>query len=134
MKTKKKKKKKKIKNKDKERKRRQNSFFREDREHRASLLEASTSVPKDGFDKDDSDEYSNLAPIKKKVKKRKSSSLDQEKEFDSPYNQLYFQNFVMFLEELIKTEYPQKYDMEDDKQPEFELQIEEKIQNNISYE
>ena len=119
---------KKSKNKDKEHKRRQNSFFREDREHRTSLLEASTSVPKDGFDKDENenDEYSHLSPIKKKVKKRKSSSLDQEKEFDSPYNQLYFQNFVMFLEELIKTEYPQKYEMEEDKPAEFELQIEEK--------
>ena len=117
---------KKSKNKDKEHKKRQNSFFREDKEHRTSLLESSTSVPKDGFDKDDNDEYSNLAPNKKKIKKRKSSSLDQEEEFDSPYNQLYFQNFVMFLEELIKAEYPNKYEMEEDKQPEFELQIEEK--------
>ena len=117
---------KKSKNKDKEHKRRQNSFFREDKEHRTSLLESSTSVPKDGFDKDDNDEYSMLAPNKKKIKKRKSSSLDQEEEFDSPYNQLYFQNFVMFLEELIKAEYPNKYEMEEDKQPEFELQIEEK--------
>ena len=117
---------KKSKNQDKEHKRRQNSFFREDKEHRTSLLESSTSVPKDGFDKDDNDEYSMLAPNKKKIKKRKSSSLDQEEEFDSPYNQLYFQNFVMFLEELIKTEYPQKYEMEEDKPAEFELQIEEK--------
>ena len=117
---------KKSKNKEKEHKKRQNSFFREDREHRTSLLESSTSVPKDGFDKDENDEYSMLAPNKKKVKKRKSSSLDQELEFDSPYNQLYFQNFVMFLEELIKIEYPKKYEMEEDKQPEFELQIEEK--------
>ena len=55
---------KKSKNKDKEHKRRQNSFFREDREHRTSLLEASTSVPKDGFDKDENenDEYSHLSP------------------------------------------------------------------------
>ena len=117
---------KKSKNKDKEHKRRQNSFFREDKEHRTSLLESSTSVPKDGFDKDDNDEYSMLAPNKKKIKKRKSSSLDQEEEFESPYNQLYFQNFVMFLEELIKAEYPNKYEMEEDKQPEFELQINEK--------
>lgn len=117
---------KKSKNKDKEHKKRQNSFFREDREHRTSLLEASTSVPKDGFDQDDNDEYAMLAPNKKKIKKRKSSSMDQEEEFDSPYNQLYFQNFVMFLEELIKAEYPKKYEMEEDKQPEFELQIEEK--------
>jgi len=65
-------------------------------------------------------------PQIKKIKKRKSSSLDQEEEFDSPYNQLYFQNFVMFLEELIKAEYPNKYEMEENKQPEFELQIEEK--------
>ena len=122
---------KKSKNKDKEHKKRQNSFFREDKEHRTSLLESSTSVPKDGFDKDDNDEYSMLAPNKKKIKKRKSSSLDQEEEFDSPYNQLYFQNFVMFLEELIKAEYPNKYEMEEDKQPEFELQIEEKNINNI---
>ena len=117
---------KKSKNKDKEHKRRQNSFFREDREHRTSLLESSTSVPKDGFDKEDNDEYSMLAPNKKKVKKRKSSSMEQEEAFDSPYNQLYFQNFIMFLEELIKTEYPKKYEMEEEKQPEFELQIEEK--------
>ena len=52
--------------------------------------------------------------------------MDQEEEFDSPYNQLYFQNFVMFLEELIKAEYPNKYEMEENKQPEFEFQIEEK--------
>ncbi len=116
--------KKKIKNKGKEYKKRQNSFFREDKEQRTSLLESSTSVPKDGFDKDDNDEYSMLAPKKKMVKKRKSSSMEDD--FDSRYNQLYFQNFVMFLEELIKTEYPLKYEMEEDKQPEFELQIEEK--------
>ena len=107
---------------------RKNSFFREERGHRTSLLETTTSEPKDGFDKDD--EYSGLGVNNRKDKLARIANQKinstEENEFDSPYNQLYFQNFIMFLEELIKAEYPQKYEMEGDEQPEFELKIEEK--------
>ena len=54
------------------------------------------------------------------------SSLDDEYVFDSPYNQLYFQNFTMFLEELIKNEFPKKAEIYENNPVEFELTIEEK--------
>ena len=115
----------------KENKRRQNSFFREDRGHRTSLLESTTSEPKNGeYDKEEEEDYSGL--VVKNIKGRKSkksshkSSMQEEYIFDSPYNELYFQNFTMFLEELIKNEYPEKFEIIDNIQPEFELKIEEK--------
>ena len=54
------------------------------------------------------------------------SSLDDEYVFDSPYNQLYFQNFTMFLEELIKNEDPEKAKLYEENNSEFMLTIEEK--------
>ena len=50
--------------------------------------------------------------------------------FDSPYNQLYFQNFTMFLEELIKKEFPKKAEIYENNPPEFELTIEERISSS----
>ena len=38
----------------------------------------------------------------------RTSSISQEIVFDSPYNELYFSHFVVFLKELIKNEYPEK--------------------------
>ena len=118
-------------------KKRMNSFFREDRgRRRKSLLESTTSAPKNGACGDDSndedDDYSNLKFGPKKNKKDKSkksshkSSLNNEYIFDSPYNQLYFQNFTMFLEELIKNEYPEKAKIYEESNCEFMLTIEEK--------
>ena len=118
-------------------KKRVNSFFRKDRgRRRKSLLESTTSAPKNGACGDDSndedDDYSNLKAGYKKSKKDKSkmsshkSSLDDEYVFDSPYNQLYFQNFTMFLEELIKNEYPEKAKLYEENNSEFMLTIEEK--------
>ena len=118
-------------------KKRVNSFFRKDRgRRRKSLLESTTSAPKNGACGDDSndedDDYSNLKAGYKKKKKDKSkmsshkSSLDDEYIFDSPYNQLYFQNFTMFLEELIKNEYPEKAKLYEENNSEFMLTIEEK--------
>ena len=118
-------------------KKRVNSFFRKDRgRRRKSLLESTTSAPKNGACGDDSndedDDYSNLKAENKKKKKDKSkmsshkSSLDDEYVFDSPYNQLYFQNFTMFLEELIKNEYPEKAKLYEENNSEFMLTIEEK--------
>ena len=97
-----------------------NSFYRTDRGRRKSFLNSTTSVPKDGENdllKDENeDDYINLKPkndnfgkkIKKSSHKSSKNSDNDENNFDSPFNQLYFQNFVMFLEELIKTEYPEK--------------------------
>ena len=118
-------------------KKRVNSFFRKDRgRRRKSLLESTTSAPKNGACGDDSndedDDYSNLKAGYKNKKKDKSkmsshkSSLDDEYVFDSPYNQLYFQNFTMFLEELIKNEYPEKAKLYEENNSEFMLTIEEK--------
>ena len=118
-------------------KKRVNSFFRKDRgRRRKSLLESTTSAPKNGACGDDSndedDDYSNLKAGYKQKKKDKSkmsshkSSLDDEYVFDSPYNQLYFQNFTMFLEELIKNEYPEKAKLYEENNSEFMLTIEEK--------
>ena len=115
-----------------------NSFYRSDRGRRKSFLNSTTSVPKDGENdllKDENeDDYINLKPkndnFKKKIKKssHKSSknSDNDENNFDSPFNQLYFQNFVMFLEELIKTEYPEKAKQYEESSNDFELTIEEK--------
>ena len=117
-----------------------NSFYREHRGRRKSFLNTTTSAPKNGGDdsKDEDDSYSNLKVKNGKVHhKKKSSHKDSEQEeyiFDSPYNQLYFQNFTMFLEELIKTEYPEKYKLfEESNQNEFELTIEEKNSTEFVY-
>ena len=124
----------------KENKKRVNSFFREDRGHRKSLLETTASAPKDK-DKDskekeiENDEYKNLGPNNKKLggknlKKKISDKKNAEQEdFDNSYNQLYFQNFTMFLEELIRTEYPEKAKLYEESSNEFELTIEEKNSN-----
>ena len=124
----------------KENKKRVNSFFREDRGHRKSLLETTASAPKDK-DKDskekeiENDEYKNLGPNNKKLggknlKKKISNKKNAEQEdFDNSYNQLYFQNFTMFLEELIRTEYPEKAKLYEESSNEFELTIEEKNSN-----
>ena len=141
----------------KEKKKRQNSFFREDRGHRTSLIESTTSEPKNKInlgeeeekEDDDDDEYNNLrGGIKKKYNKLRNpkinkpnhknkkkenkesshkNSMHQEYIFDSPYNQLYFQNFVMFLEELIKKEFPQKFDIVENSCSEFELRIDAEL-------
>ena len=146
----------------KENKRRQNSFFREDRGRKTSLLESTTSAPKNNInvgeeeekEDDDNDEYNQLRAGNRKYKKlrtnpkipmfkyknknkinkksSKKNSFHQEYIFDSPYNQLYFQNFTMFLEELIKNEYPKKAEIVDNNCTEFELRIEEK--NSIEFQ
>ena len=115
-----------------------NSFYRTDRGRRKSFLNSTTSVPKDGENdllKDENeDDYINLKPkndnfgkkIKKSSHKSSKNSDNDENNFDSPFNQLYFQNFVMFLEELIKTEYPEKAKQYEESSNDFELTIEEK--------
>ena len=115
-----------------------NSFYRSDRGRRKSFLNSTTSVPKDGENdllKDENeDDYINLKPkndnfgkkIKKSSHKSSKNSDNDENNFDSPFNQLYFQNFVMFLEELIKTEYPEKAKQYEESSNDFELTIEEK--------
>ena len=132
-------------------KKRQNSFFREERGKRTSLLESTTSEPKNKIylneeeekkeEEEEDDDYFNLRAKKKKNKNK----LDKKKEdksshknstheqyiFDSPYNQLYFQNFTMFLEELIKNEFPKKAEIYENNPVEFELTIEEKNHQNI---
>lgn len=111
-------------------KKRVNSFYRKDRGNRKSFLESTASAPKNREeDSKEKDDYSNLrANVKKKTKKKNTShkSSSQEEEFDSPFNQLYFQNFTMFLEELIKTEYPEKAKQYEESSNDFELTIEEK--------
>ena len=115
-----------------------NSFYRTDRGRRKSFLNSTTSVPKDGENdllKDENeDDYINLKPkndnfgkkIKKSSHKSSKNSDNDENNFDSPFNQLYFQNFVMFLEELIKTEFPEKAKLYEESSNDFELTIEEK--------
>ena len=147
-----------AKNKIIENKKRQNSFFREDRgTRRASILESTTSEPKNQTyrgeeeEKSDDDDYNNLrANNKNYIKKKKSlipkksknlednkgyknhkksshkNSFSNEYIFDSPYNQLYFHNFTMFLEELIRKEYPKKTEIFENTSNDFELRIEEK--------
>ena len=108
-----------------ENKKRVNSFYRKDRGGRKSFLNSTTSAPKYG-----DNEYSGLRAEKEdEGKKRKVSSKknsENENDFDSPFKQLYFQNFVMFLEELIKTEYPEKAKLYEESANDFELTIEEK--------
>ena len=108
-----------------ENKKRVNSFYRKDRGGRKSFLNSTTSAPKYG-----DNEYSGLRAEKEdEGKKRKVSSKknsESENDFDSPFKQLYFQNFVMFLEELIKTEYPEKAKLYEESANDFELTIEEK--------
>ena len=108
-----------------ENKKRVNSFYRKDRGGRKSFLNSTTSAPKYG-----DNEYSGLRAEKEdEGKKRKVSSKknsESENDFDSPFKQLYFQNFVMFLEELIKTEYPEKAKLYEEFANDFELTIEEK--------
>ena len=115
-----------------------NSFYRTDRGRRKSFLNSTTSVPKDGendlLTDENEDDYYNLKPkndnfgkkIKKSSHKSSKNSDNDENNFDSPFNQLYFQNFVMFLEELIKTEYPEKAKQYEESSNDFELTIEEK--------
>ena len=108
-----------------ENKKRVNSFYRKDRGGRKSFLNSTTSAPKYG-----DNEYAGLRAEKEdEGKKRKVSSKknsENENDFDSPFKQLYFQNFVMFLEELIKTEYPDKAKLYEESANDFELTIEEK--------
>ena len=111
-----------------ESKKRLNSFYRKERGHRKSYLISTTSVPKN-----DENEYSNLRVEKdnqgkrsKKPSKKNSENKDKENDFDSPFKQLYFQNFIMFLEELIKTEFPEKAKLYEESSNEFELTFEEK--------
>ena len=108
-----------------ENKKRVNSFYRKDRGRRKSFLNSTTSAPKYG-----DNEYDGLRAEKEDDgKKRKVSSKknsESENDFDSPFKQLYFQNFVMFLEELIKTEYPEKAKLYEESANDFELTIEEK--------
>lgn len=119
----------------KEPKKRVNSFFRGERGRRKSVLESTASEPKESKEEEeeeDSDEYKNLGPNKKKIPGKKSKkklvhkNSDQQEDFDNSYNRLYFQNFIMFLEELIKKEYPEKAKIYEETSTEFELTIEEK--------
>ena len=105
-----------------------NSFYRKDRGRRKSYLNSTTSAPKNG-----ENEYSNLRAERdnsgkksKKSSKKNSENEVIENDFDSPFKQLYFQNFVMFLEELIKTEFPEKAKLYEESSTDFELTIEEK--------
>ena len=118
----------------KEHKKRVNSFYRTERGRRKSFLNSTTSVPKDGENQNE-DDYINLRPEnnnkigknkKKSSHKSSKNSNNDENNFDSPFNQLYFQNFVMFLEELIKTEFPEKAKLYEESSNDFELTIEEK--------
>ena len=118
----------------KEHKKRVNSFYRSERGRRKSFLNSTTSVPKDGENQNE-DDYINLRPEnnnkigknkKKSSHKSSKNSNNDENNFDSPFNQLYFQNFVMFLEELIKTEFPEKAKLYEESSNDFELTIEEK--------
>ena len=102
-----------------------NSFYRTDRGRRKSFLNSTTSVPKDGENDLLKDENFGKK-IKKSSHKSSKNSDNDENNFDSPFNQLYFQNFVMFLEELIKTEYPEKAKQYEESSNDFELTIEEK--------
>ena len=111
-----------------ESKKRVNSFYRKDRGGRKSYLNSTTSAPKNG-----ENEYSNLRAERdnsgkksKKSSKKNSENEVIENDFDSPFKQLYFQNFVMFLEELIKTEFPEKAKLYEENSTDFELTIEEK--------
>ena len=101
-----------------ESKKRVNSFYRKDRGGRKSYLNSTTSAPKNG-----ENEYSNLRAERDK---KNSENEVIENDFDSPFKQLYFQNFVMFLEELIKTEFPEKAKLYEESSTDFELTIEEK--------
>ena len=140
----------KEKNKIKRNKKRENSFFREDRGKRTSLLESTTSEPKNKIYLDEKekieeeeDVYSNLRAnnnekkhnrikmdkkqFEKNSRKNSMHSIHEEEDiFDSPYDQLYFQNFTMFLEELIKSEFPKKAEIYENNVPEFELTFEER--------
>ena len=123
----------------KERTKRVNSFYRAERGRRKSYLESTTSVPKDGENgSKEKDDHYNLGvgknisnKIKKLNHKESKNNIQEEYVFDSPSNQLYFQNFVMFLEELIKTEYPEKAKLYEESANEFELTIEEKDSQNF---
>jgi hypothetical protein len=119
-------------NKIKENKKRVNSFFREDRGNRKSILETTASAPKDDKDSKEKDEYKNLGPNNKKLSGKKLKEIiknknnTEQEDFDNSYNQLYFQNFTMFLEELIRNEFPEKAKLYEESSNEFELTIEEK--------
>ena len=99
---------------------RKNKFTKIHTKKKTSLLERTTSEPKKKANEDNdnssNDEYSGLKSNgnkKEKQKKEKlqlsrASSISQEIVFDSPYNELYFSHFIVFLKELIKNEYPEK--------------------------
>lgn len=55
---------------------------------------------------------------------RKSSCGSEEMVFDTPYDQLYFQHFSMFVVELIKKEFPEKYNKESDENNQKEIEFE----------
>ena len=100
-------------------------------------MESTTSVPKDGENgsKEKDDNLGVGKNISNKITKlnhkESKNNIQEEYVFDSPSNQLYFQNFVMFLEELIKTEYPEKAKLYEESANEFELTIEEKDSQNF---
>ena len=126
----------------KERKKRVNSFYREERGRRQSILESTTSAPKNVENNSkEKDDYYNLRAknnknnpgqkSKKSSHKSSKNNIQEEYVFDSPFNQLYFQNFEMFLEELIRTEYPEKAKLYEESSNDFELTIEEKNSQEI---
>ena len=126
----------------KERKKRVNSFYREERGRRQSILESTTSAPKNAENNSkEKDDYYNLRAknnknnpgqkSKKSSHKSSKNNIQEEYVFDSPFNQLYFQNFEMFLEELIRTEYPEKAKLYEESSNDFELTIEEKNSQEI---
>ena len=98
--------------------------FERDRKKKYSLLKRTTSEPnlnvEDNNDKNniEEDEYSGLGVKKnnKKIKNKKKiikkdDNNNQKIIFDYPLNEIYFQYFEDFLEELIKKTYPEKYNL-----------------------
>ncbi len=47
---------------------------------------------------------------KKNMRKSRNNSISDEIIFDSPFNQMYFRNFGVFLEEIIKKDFPERYE------------------------
>lgn len=118
-----------------EKKNNKNKKFKRKFSKRRSLLQRTTSAPKD-YKRDDEDEeedeYSGLKPgienkdkMKAKKKSSRKSSIGDDIIFDSPFNELYFQNFTVFLEELIKKEFPEKAEKYN------KLKKEEEQKNNL---
>lgn len=115
--------------------------FTKIQKRRLSFLEKTTSEPKNRANESDNEksieeEYNGLAPKnisknkkirKEKIKKNRGSSVNTEIIFDSPYNEFYFQNFIRYLKELIKEEYPEKAKKYEDK-----IKKEKEEEKNIS--